>query len=129
MTVAAVRSGLVAKLRTVDSVSGRSFGYMPDSLQPPTAFVGVATYNPRASFDEADITVAVWVAVSGAASAQRGVEALDPYIDGAESVVDALEATGTAWDSLSVTSVEYPVTITVGAGEYLAARFECEVML
>lgn len=129
MTVAAVRAELTAKLKTIDSLSGRSYGFAPESIQPPTAFVGVATYNPRATFDESDMTVAVWVAVSAAASAQRGVEAIDPYIDGTANVVDTLEGAATAWDSLSVTSIEFPVTISVGAGEYLAARFDCELML
>ena len=129
MTVAEVRDELVAKLRTIRPVSGRCYPFAPESIQPPCAFLGVMTFNPRAAFDESDLTVAVWVATSQAASAQRGVEALDPFVDGADSVADALQTPASAWDSLAVTGIEYPVTITVGAGEYVAARFDCEVML
>jgi hypothetical protein len=128
VTVSAVRFALTTALLTVDGIS-RAYGYAPDSLQPPCAFVGTITYNPHASFDEADLTAQVWVAVSGAASSQRAVETLDGFIDGANPVPTALEAANAAWDSLAVTGAEFPVTITVGAGEYVAARFDCEVML
>lgn len=129
MTVAAVRAELVTKLKAIGPLSGRAYGYQPDSLQVPCAFVGTTTYNPRAAFDIPDLSAEVWVAVSRAASAERGVETLDSYVDGVNDVVAALEAAGAAWDSLVVTSVEFPVTIPVGSGEYLAARYTCEVML
>lgn len=130
MTVAAVRAELVAKLKTIETLSGRSYGYAPDSLQPPAAFVGTITYDPRASFDAADMTVQVWVATSLAASSARGVDALDAYMpDGPSDVVAALEAAGTAWDDLAVTNIELPQTIDLGAGQYIAARFDCELFL
>lgn len=126
MTAAAVRAELKAKLATVVP---RSFGFAPDSLQPPTAFVGTVTRNPRAGFDEADMTAEVWVAVSGSASGERAVEALDAYVDGTGNIPDTLEATSAAWDSLAVVNIEWPVTVAIGAGEYPAVRFDCELFL
>lgn len=130
MSVAAVRAGLVAKLQTIDPVSGRSYGYAPDSLTPPTAFVGSMLHDPRPAFDEANIIAQVWVAVSRAASTNRAVNTLDEYADGGDyDVTAALESTPTAWDSLAVTGSEWPVQITVGAGDFAAIRFDCEVFL
>ena len=130
MTVSAVRAELVAKLKTIDPLSGRSYGYAPDSLQVPAAFVGVVTYNPRATFDEPSMTAQVWVATSAAASVARGVDALDDYMpDETNDVAAALEGASAAWDSLAVTSIELPQTIDLGAGQYIAARFDCELYL
>lgn len=132
MTIAAARAEIVTKLKTIGPIQGRSYEYAPDSLQPPCAFVGAMSYNPRASLGAvSDLTVQIWVAVGGASSAERAVKALDAYVDqdGDYSVIDALVGAGTAWDDLDVVEVEYPVNITVGAGEYVCARFDCELFL
>ena len=129
MTIAAVRAGIVAKLATVDDIGGRVHSFAPDSISPPSAFVGTMTYNPVATFDEPNLTVQVWVVVSRAASSSRAAETIDAYIDGATAVPDVLEASPTAWDSLAVSSVEFPITVEIGTAQYLAARFDCEVFL
>ena len=129
MTIAAARAELVAKLQTISDISGRSYSFAPDSLVPPAAFVGTMTYDPRATFADADLTVQVWAVLSKASSSTRAAELLDAYIDGGSSVVDALQAASAVWDSLAVTGVEFPITVTVGAGEFVAARFDCEVFL
>jgi hypothetical protein len=129
VTVAAARAELVAKLSTLPEVGGRIHSFAPDSVTPPTAFIGTMTYNRHASFDAADLTAQVWLVVSRAASSVRAAETVDTYIDGANSIPAALEASTAVWDSLSVTGVEFPITVEIGSGQYLAARFDCEVYL
>lgn len=132
MTLAAVRAEIATNLRTIDSLSGRVYEYAPDSVQPPVAFVGSAELDPRVALGgvgNADIEV--WVLVSRAASMERAAKLLDPYVDllGSSSITAAIAGPGTDYDDLDVVRVAWPVSITVGAGEYAGARFECEVLL
>jgi hypothetical protein len=129
VTVSAVRAELVSKLSALPDVGGRVHSFAPDSVTPPTAFVGTMTYNPHATFDSADMTAQVWLVVSRAAASTRGAESIDTYIDGGSAIPAALEASSAAWDDLTVTGVEFPITVEIGQGQYLAARFDCEVFL
>lgn len=130
MTLAAVRDELATKLRTIDPLSGRTRTFAPESVSPPSAFIGTMSYDPRAAFGGvANLTAEVWVVISRAADSVRAAETLDSYIDGVNAVPDALEATGTAWDSLAVTSIEFPITVEFNQTQFLAARFDCELYL
>lgn len=131
MTVATVRAELVTKLKTVDPLSGRSYGYVPDSFQAPGAFVGTLTHDPRAAMGGiADLTAQVWVGVSASAASGRAVDSLDAYTQGATyDVAAALQATSTAWDDLVVTGSEWPVFETIGGGSYAFIRFDVDIYL
>ena len=129
MTVSAVRAEIVAKLSALPDVGGRVHSFAPDSITPPTAFVGTMTFDPHAAFDADGMTVQVWVVISRSSSSTRAAETLDSYIDGANSITAALEASSAVWDDLTVTNVEFPITVETNGQQYLGARFDCTVYL
>lgn len=129
MTIATARAELVSKLSTQPDAGGRVHAFAPDSIAPPSAFVGTMTYNPHATFNDADLTAQVWVVIARAADSTRAAKTLDGYLDGANSIPTILEASSTVWDDLTVTNVEFPITVEIGTGQYMAARFDCEVFL
>lgn len=126
MTLAAVRAELVSKLDAVSGVD-RVFGFAPDDINPPAAFVGTMRFDPRAAMTGVDnMSTEVWYVVSRGADQIRGAAAIDTQV---EAIIAGLEGSPTSWDSLAVTEVEFPVSVTFGAATYMAARFDCDIYL
>ena len=124
-----MRAELCNKLADVPDAGTRVHSFAPDSLTPPTLFVGTMTYNPLATMGDADLSAQVWLAISRASGSARAAEKLDSFVDGANSVPTALEASSTVWDDCTVTGVEFPITIDANSVQFLAARFDLAIYL
>ena len=122
---------IAVALRTIPTLAGkRTYGYPPDSVEPPGAVVGY----PEASFDETygrgmdRWTVPVHVLVSRVDD-KAGRKLISPYVSGsgASSVKAAIDGgTYTACDFAVVNDFSVKV-VPLGGDDYLAAEFAVDV--
>lgn len=129
MNLAEVMQELADQLDTIAGLN--AFGYPADTISPPAAMVD---YPDGIEFDATygrgsdTMVVPVYVAV-GKASDRAARDTLGAYADGAgaKSVKQVLEAGAyEAFDTCRVSGAEFAV-ITVGAVDYLAAKFTVDI--
>lgn len=123
---------IAVALRTIPRLAGkRTYGYPPDSVEPPAAIVGY----PEIDFDQTygrgmdRWTVPVHVVVSRVDD-RAGRRLIGPYISGSgvSSVKAAIDGgTYTACDEATPSEASVKV-VTVGGDEYLAAEFAVDVV-
>lgn len=94
-TVSGIREDLQARLDTIASLTGRTYAYIPDSVNPPLAYVTwpeTLEYDAvfQRGLDTYEFLVRVLV---GRVDAQSSAEALDAYVSaaGPDSIKVALE--------------------------------------
>lgn len=130
-TVSQVSQALRTALQAVQGL--RVVEYIPDSLNPPMATVGVDTVNYHGAFQGGNPTYLFTVSVVVARASDRiAQKRLDDYLsyDGANSIRAAIEADTSLCDTVQtcqVTSGGNITNINVQDVIYLAVDFNVEV--
>lgn len=131
MNIATVRSALASRVNSGTSL--RCTAYVPDQINPPSAFIEVDGVNYRYDYSPSGVMVALSIVVLlSSADSQRSQVAIDDYLssDGSESMFAAIEAD----PDLGVTGVDTVVTSAASAGmyelggvQYVGVKFAVEV--
>ncbi len=128
-----IRNGIATNLGNISSLS--VYGYVPDSIEPPTAIVGVVdsveydTSMARGA-DTYEIPVLLYVS---RVDAQDSQETLDSYLasSGANSIKAQIESddtlNGSAMSCRVVEASNYGV-YTINNIDYLGVEFEVSVV-
>jgi hypothetical protein len=133
MIIADVMDEIAVRLRTIPSISGRTYEWPPGDVTPPAAYVaypGPGTYD--LSYQRgADRAVGGAVVVLGAPAERQTRNHVTAYVDGtgAESVKAVLDGDGTyaSCDSVTVTGWDFDV-MTIGSTDYLCAVFTLDII-
>lgn len=128
MNIAAVLDEMVTALGTIDGLN--AYAFVPGAIVPPAAIVALPDQTFDLTYGRGGDRLSVPVTVLLARTPDRvNSRALAGYLAGSgdTSIKAALEGgTYTACDFVAVRSVNVDV-ITVGATDYLAATFTCDV--
>lgn len=134
-TIKAIRQGLQVRLDTVPGLSGRTYAYVPDGVNPPCAYVaGPDTVNFDAVFARGADTYRLIVRVLVDRTAEHsGQDALDDYVSGSgtASVKVAIEedrSLGGACQTCQVQTMRNYGIHTVGDASYLGAELVIDCM-
>jgi hypothetical protein len=132
VNISAVMDEIAVRLRTIPSITGRTYAWPPASITPPAAFVdypGPGTYGLTYQHG-VDRTVGTAVVVLGRPADRQTRDPLSGYIDGSgdESVYVAIDdGTYVACDSVTVTGWDTNI-VSIGGTEYLAAVFTLDII-
>lgn len=127
MSIAAIRSGIAANLRTISGL--RVFEEIPDQVSPPAAVVSLNSIDYHQAFKAGLTTYRFTVRVIVGRAAERQAQRnLDLYAEpsGDTSVVSAIELNRTldgACQDLIVEAMPNIGSITVNENEYLAGEW------
>lgn len=129
MSLSTLQAALVLRFESITDL--RFLPAMPQSLSPPTGFIGPITRLPARTFDGASTTTAEVFICLGAAELARSVAELDEYADsdGAKSIELAIDNDPTLEDEgdILLTQAQSPVSVEVGGVPFLAAQFTIEI--
>jgi hypothetical protein len=133
MDIGKVMDEVAARLDTIPSLNGRTYGWNPGSVTPPAAIVAIpapGTYD--LSYQRgADRTESSVLVVLGRPTDRSTRDYLTGYVNGsgAESVKQALDGDGTyaSCDSVTVTGWDVDV-VSIGGTDYLAAMFTLDIV-
>ncbi|MEU6267692.1 hypothetical protein [Saccharopolyspora shandongensis] len=132
MDIIAVRAGLAGNASRVPNL--RTFAYVPDSIAPPTFFVGEVTGEFDGAFGRGMDTLTVVCRVLVAwADDRTGQRQLDSFLSGAgeQSLKAALEwdsTLGGACDDLRVTGWSGYGLYEMNGNQYYGAEFNVTVI-
>lgn len=133
MIIKDVMAEIAVRLRTIPSVTGRTYDWPPGSITPPAA---VVSYPAPGTYDisyqrGADRTAGEVLVLIGRPTDKATRDAVTGYIDGAgtESVKAAVDGDGTytSCDSVTVTGWDVDV-VEIGGTPYLAAMFTLDIV-
>lgn len=132
MNLSDVMDEVAVKLRTIPSLTGRTYEWPPGSITPPAAFVaypGPGTYDVtyRRGTDRCEGSCLVLL---GRPTERSTRDALTGYADGsgAESVKAAVDGDDyDSCDSVTVTGWDVDV-VSVGGTDYLAVVFPLDII-
>jgi|TARA_B100001250_G_scaffold252670_1_gene217290 hypothetical protein len=132
-TLTSIRNGIGTNLGNISSLS--VYNYVPDSIEPPTAIVGVVQtleYDTSMARGADTYTIPVLLYVSRV-DAQDSQETLDAYLasSGASSVKAQIESDQTldsSAQSCRVVEANNYGVYTVNNIDYLGVEFEVEVI-
>ena len=132
-SLSSIRSGIATNLGNISSLT--VFGFVPDSIEPPTAVVGVVDnieYDTSMSRGADTYTIPVFLYVSRV-DAQDSQETLDGYLAsaGASSVKAQIESDTTLngeAQSVRVTSASNYGVYNINNISYLGVEFIVEVI-
>ena len=132
-TLTSIRNGIGTNLGNISSLS--VYNYVPDSIEPPTAIVGVVQtleYDTSMARGADTYTIPVLLYVSRV-DAQDSQETLDAYLasSGASSVKAQIESDQTldsSAQSCRVVEANNYGGYTVNNIDYLGVEFEVEVI-
>lgn len=128
-----IRNGLSTRLATITGLN--VYSYVPDSIEPPTAVVGVMSsleYDSTMSRGSDIYNIPLYLYVSRV-DAELSQDSLDSYLDtsGATSVKSAIEGDTTLGGTVSsarvVEASNYGV-YTVNSIDYLGVEFSVEII-
>lgn len=129
MNLDEIMDEIADRIRTIDTLAGRTFAYPPKKVEPPAAIV---SYPDSIDFDATygrgvdtinDLTVTV---VVGKPTERTSRDRIAGYVAGSgpDSIKAALEvANPVAWDDGRVSGIEFALAEIAGV-EYLAAIFK-----
>jgi hypothetical protein len=132
-SLTSIRNGIATNLGNVSSLS--VYGYVPDSIEPPTAIVGVVEsidYDSTMARGSDTYNIPVLLYVSRV-DAQDSQETLDGYLasTGANSIKAQIESDVTldgSAQSVRVVEADNYGVYTVNDIEYLGVEFGVEVI-
>lgn len=109
MDLFALRQGLAANAATIAGL--RTYAYVPDSISPPTFFVGEPTINFDGAFKRGlDTVIFVCRLMASRADDRNGQRTLDGFLSGSgggalKTALESDHTLGGACDDLIVTSI------------------------
>ena len=132
-SLTSIRSGIATNLGNISSIV--VFGFVPDSIEPPTAVVGVVDnieYDSTMQRGADAYTITIYLYVSRV-DAQDSQETLDSYLasSGANSVKAQVESDvtlGGVASSVRVVEADNYGVYTVNNIDYLGVEFSVEVI-
>ena len=122
-SLSSIRSGLSTRLATISGLS--VYSYVPDSIEPPTAVVGVMS-----SVDSYEIPLYLYVS---RVDAELSQDSLDEFLagSGSSSIKQAIEGDSTLGGVVSsarvVEASNYGV-YTINSIDYLGVEFSVEII-
>lgn len=130
MNVGTVRAGLETRLATIAGL--RTSAYVPDSVAPPMAIVGLptsATYDLSMGNGTDSLEIPI-IIVAGKMSDRKSQSLLDEFVSGsgAKSIRAAIQGDrtlGGACASARITSAGNYGTTNIAGIDYLTVEFEC----
>jgi len=132
-SLSSIRDGLKTRLATISGLS--IFSFVPDSIEPPTAVVGVMSsleYDSTMARGSDTYSIPIYLYVSRV-DAQDAQETLDAYLNssGSSSIKAQVESDGTLGgvaDSVRVVEADNYGVYTVNDIDYLGVEFMVEVI-
>lgn len=129
MRLVDVMEELAVRLRSI-KVFRTVFAYPPGSVTPPAAIVSYPdSYNPHSTYARGatEMELSVWVVLAKVSERTTPAE-LSALIEGPTSVITVLESGSyESFDVVTVSNVEFE-TVTIGATDYIAAGFSCDIV-
>ena len=132
-SLSSIREGLKTRLATISGLS--IYAFVPDSIEPPTAVVGVMSsleYDSTMARGSDTYNIPIYMYVSRV-DAELSQDSLDSYLDGSgsTSVKSAIEGDTTLGGVVSsarvVEASNYGV-YTVNSIDYLGVEFSVEII-
>ena len=132
-SLSSIRSGLSTRLATISGLS--VYAYVPDSIEPPTAVVGVMSsvdYDSTMSRDSDSYEIPLYLYVSRV-DAELSQDSLDEFLagSGSSSIKQAIEGDSTLGGVVSsarvVEASNYGV-YTINSIDYLGVEFSVEII-
>ena len=132
-SLSSIRSGLSTRLATISGLS--VYSYVPDSIEPPTAVVGVMSsvdYDSTMSRGSDSYEIPLYLYVSRV-DAELSQDSLDEFLagSGSSSIKQAIEGDSTLGGVVSsarvVEASNYGV-YTVNSIDYLGVEFSVEII-
>ena len=132
-SLSSIRSGIATNLGNISSLT--VFGFVPDSIEPPTAVVGVVDnieYDTSMSRGADTYTIPVFLYVSRV-DAQDAQDTLDAFLasSGSSSVKTQIESDSTLGgvaNSARVVEADNYVVYSINNIDYLGCEFTVEVI-
>ena len=132
-TLTGIRQGIGTALESITSLTVKD--YVPDSIEPPTAVVGVGeniVYDSTMARGSDTYTIPILLYVSRV-DAQDSQETLDAYLapTGSSSIKQAVESDtslGGACDSVRVVEADNYGVYNINNINYLGVEFEVEII-
>ena len=132
-TLTGIRQGIGTALESITSLTVKD--YVPDSIEPPTAVVGVVeniVYDSTMARGSDTYTIPIFLNVSRG-DAQDSQETLDAYLapTGSSSIKQAVESDtslGGACDSVRVVEADNYGVYNINNINYLGVEFEVEII-
>lgn len=132
-TLTGIRQGIGTALESITSLTVKD--YVPDSIEPPTAVVGVVeniVYDSTMARGSDTYTIPIFLYVSRV-DAQDSQETLDAYLapTGSSSIKQAVESDtslGGACDSVRVVEADNYGVYNINNINYLGVEFEVEII-
>jgi hypothetical protein len=132
-SLSSIRSGLSTRLATISGLS--VYSYVPDSIEPPTAVVGVMSsvdYDSTMSRGSDSYEIPLYLYVSRV-DAELSQDSLDEFLagSGSSSIKQAVEGDSTLGGVVSsarvVEASNYGV-YTINSIDYLGVEFSVEII-
>ena len=132
-SLSSIRSGLSTRLATISGLS--VYSYVPDSIEPPTAVVGVMSsvdYDSTMSRGSDSYEIPLYLYVSRV-DAELSQDSLDEFLagSGSSSIKQAIEGDSTLGGVVSsarvVEASNYGV-YTINSIDYLGVEFNVEII-
>jgi hypothetical protein len=132
-SLSSIRSGLSTRLATISALS--VYAYVPDSIEPPTAVVGVMSsvdYDSTMSRGSDSYEIPLYLYVSRV-DAELSQDSLDEFLagSGSSSIKQAIEGDSTLGGVVSsarvVEASNYGV-YTINSIDYLGVEFSVEII-
>ncbi|MAW27007.1 MAG: hypothetical protein CL498_03330 [Actinobacteria bacterium] len=132
-SLSSIRSGLSTRLATISGLS--VYSYVPDSIEPPTAVVGVMSsvdYDSTMSRGSDSYEIPLYLYVSRV-DAELSQDSLDEFLagSGSSSIKQAIEGDSTLGGVVSsarvVEASNYGV-YTINSIDYLGVEFSVEII-
>jgi hypothetical protein len=132
-SLSSIRSGLSTRLATISGLS--VYAYVPDSIEPPTAVVGVMSsvdYDSTMSRGSDSYEIPLYLYVSRV-DAELSQDSLDEFLagSGSSSIKQAIEGDSTLGGVVSsarvVEASNYGV-YTINSIDYLGVEFSVEII-
>ena len=132
-TLTGIRQGIGTALESITSLTVKD--YVPDSIEPPTAVVGVVeniVYDSTMARGSDTYTIPIFLYVSRV-DAKDSQETLDAYLapTGSSSIKQAVESDtslGGACDSVRVVEADNYGVYNINNINYLGVEFEVEII-
>ena len=132
-TLTGIRQGIGTALESITSLTVKD--YVPDSIEPPTAVVGVVeniVYDSTMARGSDTYTIPIFLYVSRV-DAQDSQETLDAYLapTGSSSIKQAVESDtslGGVCDSVRVVEADNYGVYNINNINYLGVEFEVEII-
>ena len=132
-TLTGIRQGIGTALESITSLTVKD--YVPDSIEPPTAVVGVVeniVYDSTMARGSDTYTIPIFLYVSRV-DAQDSQETLDAYLapTGSSSIKQAVESDtslGGACDSVRVVEADNYGVYNINNINYIGVEFEVEII-